>query len=193
MANTADLKTRALIPSPIQKVMQALFQATPETVLLTGHPDVYRFSLRCAAMIARIRRVVYLDGANIFDPYAVARYAEARGLPEETLLRSVFVRRAFTCYQMYEMVARLPADRLRSGRSVLIVAGPCVTFFDESVTDHRATQLFRGMIYRLDALRQAGVPMLIAQPKESRPVGRGYLMKQLRRLGTRSGFAHPLR
>jgi len=171
------------VRSPSEQLMAALLQPTPKTVLLTGTEAVYRFSLRCAARIATLRRVVYLDGANVFNPYELARYANERGFSEETLLKSVFVRRAFTCYQMYEMVARLPIDRLMASHAVLVVAGPCDTFFDESITGNRAARLFYRMLYRLEDVTRADVPMLIVQPNECSLTARGYFLTDLRRLG----------
>src|SRR5262249_15156952 len=130
-----------LLRSPLQPVLKTLLGSARPTLLLTGAAAGYEFSLQCAAEMGRRRLVVYLDGANRFDPYVLTRYAETHDFSAETLLDAVFVRLAFTCYQMVEMVARLPIERLRQRRGVVIVAGPCTTFDDESVTERAARRL----------------------------------------------------
>lgn len=169
--------------SQIKQLEETLLVSKPKTVFLTGDYTVYRSSLRCAASIARKRRVVYLDGANTFDPYEIAHYAERRGLCAETLLKTVFIRRAFTCYQMYEMVVRVPIDRIMASQAVLVISGPCATFFDESVTQTRAAWLFYRMMYRLEYLSHVHLPMIIVQPNECRQTPRRYFLAELRRVG----------
>jgi hypothetical protein len=176
------MMSRAITKSPTEQLVVALCQPTPQTVLLTGTDAAYRFSLRCVARVAGRRPTVYLDGANTFDPYEVARHASVRGLSAEKLLRSVFVRRAFTCYQMNEMVRRLPVERLMSRQAVLVVAGPCTTFFDESVPGNQAARLFYQMFYRLKELSRARLPLLIVQSGDCPTAARRHFLADLKGL-----------
>lgn len=175
--------TQALALSPVEQVVTVLRQ--PQALLLTGTEAVYRVALRGVARLAERHPVVYLDGANTFDPYALVREALWRRLPVERVLASVFVRRAFTCYQMNEMVRRIPLERVIRRRAVLVIAGPCTTYFDESVPGHRAARLFYQMFYRLQQLSRSPVPLLVVQSNLCPAEARRYFLTDLRRLSPR--------
>ena len=53
------------------------------------------------------RTVRWICGDNQFDPYRVAAEAEELGLYAELALERIQIARAFTAYQMTELVARL--------------------------------------------------------------------------------------
>lgn len=175
----------ALASSPVEHIMAALSQPAPHPVLLIGADAVYRVAIRGVARLAERHPVVYLDGANTFDPYVLVREALWRRLPVEHVLASVFVRRAFTCYQMNEMVRRIPLERMIRRRAVLVIAGPCTTYFDESVPGHRAARLFYQMFYRLEELSRTHVPLLLVQSSTCPTESRRYFLTDLRRLSLR--------
>src|SRR5215475_8000520 len=84
-----------------------------------------------AQMACECEQSLYLCGDNRFDPYAVARCARAQQKSPEEALGRIFVSRAFTAYQLDELIHRLNPE---SFYGVVIVSGICTTFFDEDVT-----------------------------------------------------------
>ena len=114
-------------------------------VLLSGPPSVYRLGL-CAAVDRALagEPVLYLVGANVFDPFLVGRLARASRVargpccnrfmshgPSPVIrwsgwLRIVFRRR---CAPMM--------------RGWFLLAGPLDTLYDQSVPEPEATRLFR--------------------------------------------------
>lgn len=175
--------TQALALSLVEQVVTVLRQ--PQALLLTGTEAVYRVALRGVARLAERHPVVYLDGANTFDPYLLVREAVWRRFPVERVLASVFVRRAFTCYQMNEMVRRVPLERVIRRRAVLVIAGPCTTYFDESVPGHRAARLFYQMFYRVEELSRTPIPLLLVQSNACPTESRRYFLTDLLRVSPR--------
>ena len=49
-----------------------------------------------------------LDGANRFDPLLIARLARQRGIAAAEFNRRIRVARAFTCFQLTELLVRVP-------------------------------------------------------------------------------------
>jgi len=94
-------------------------------------------------------RVFYLDGENGFRVYAAAEEAEAQGTPALDALERIQVARAFTCFQMVELLRN--AARKLVAEDIAILAGPCTAFADENVTD-REVSFFLGKA--LDSAKQ---------------------------------------
>lgn len=87
--------------------------------------------------------VLYVDGANRFDPLLLARFARSRGLEPAVFNEQLKVARAFTCFQLTELIERLP--RLLQqfpARAVFITAMPDL-YFDEDVREPEATASFQ--------------------------------------------------
>jgi|GEM_PF-1632228 hypothetical protein len=65
---------------------------------------------------------IFIDASNSFDPYAITRHCAMKSKrsseSEKTLLQSIIVSRAFTCYQLTDLVVgqltKLVADRQKS-------------------------------------------------------------------------------
>ena len=84
-------------------------------VLLSGPPSVYRLGL-CAAVDRALagEPVLYLAGANVFDPFLVGRLARASRVAPAHVLQQIHVSRAFTCHQMVRLVTDCLPSALRS-------------------------------------------------------------------------------
>lgn len=132
----------------------------PETGLAVfhGHPDVPRlFHYFLPRLVAQGQPALVLDGANRFDPLLLARFARSRG-PADAAGAAAFnhrvrVSRAFTCFQMTELLARIP--RLLEkfpARAVIVTALPDL-YFDEDVREAEAAASFRRALEALRALR----------------------------------------
>ena len=97
-----------------------------DIVLAYGKPagSVTHLALYMAfAGIAREKPVVFLDGANSFDPFLISKIARRAGLVPEELLGRIHISRAFTCHQMAALVVERLAGALdRFNTNVAIVS-----------------------------------------------------------------------
>ncbi len=135
-------------------------------IVLSGHTAVYRLGLCAAADRALAgETVLYLAGANIFDPFLIGRLARAnRGAPSSVLQR-IHVSRAFTCHQMALLVTDCLASAIeRYGARWVILSGPLETLYDESVPDQEAMRLFHTMRLALQRLARQDVQILCVSP-----------------------------
>src|SRR6266705_6266761 len=53
------------------------------------------------------KQILYLDGANQISPLLLARFARERGLDPSSVNSLIRVARAFTCFQLTELVRRV--------------------------------------------------------------------------------------
>ena len=144
------------------------FQHSPSAklIVLSGHASVYRLGL-CAATDCAITgdMVLYVTGANIFDPFLVGRLACAIGAVPSRVLQHIHVSRAFTCHQMVRLVTDClaPAIQQYAARQV-ILSGLLETLYDESVPDQEAARLFRTMLTAIQSLAHENVQTLCISP-----------------------------
>jgi len=143
-------------------------------VLAHGRPSdsVTHFALNMAfAGIAREKPVVFLDGANSFDPFLISKIARSAGLVPEELLRRIHISRAFTCHQMQALVVDRLADALnRFDTDVAIVSGLLNTFYDEDVKFNEAYGLLKTATAEFVRLAERGTRILLACPDTKLPL-----------------------
>lgn len=135
-------------------------------IILSGHAAVYRLGLCAAADRALAgETVLYVAGANVFDPFLIGRLARANRVTPSRILQHIHVSRAFTCHQMVRLVTDCLASAIeRYGARWVILSGPLETLYDESVPDQEATRLFHTMQCALQHLAQQGVRILCVSP-----------------------------
>lgn len=126
-----------------------------------GCPEVARIShYFLPRILLNQRRVLYLDGANQISPLLIARFARERGLDPSAFNTLIRVSRAFTCFQLTELIRRVPKLLEAFAADVLIVTALPDLFFDEDVRDREAGASFE---HALEALQQiAMLPISIA-------------------------------
>ncbi len=88
------------------------------------------------------KRVLLLDGANSADPRLLARLARERSVPFERFSRRVQIARAFTCFQLTELIARVPRFLASFPAEILMVTALPELYFDEDVRDWEARVAF---------------------------------------------------
>jgi hypothetical protein len=136
-------------------------------VLLHGHPLVFRLGLYAAAEQALSGDpVVYLDGAHTFDPFFIARMAQAHRRQPRSLLSLIHVARAFSCLQL----ERLISDCLRSALDryqarIAVVSGLFDTLYDQALPEHEGMRLFSRMMEATQKLAQQGYIVLALCPQ----------------------------
>jgi hypothetical protein len=162
--------------------LRELAATPPRKVLLYGDEALHATAVRFIAHAAsRHTPVLVVDGANAFDPYEIAQSARRRQRDPEQLLKSIRLARAFTCYQLSELIRRLP-EHLGSPGALVVVIGLCTTFFDDDVTLGEAASLFYRTWWKLAELNKQGAPLLVAQSLSPINVRRKYFLDDLHHL-----------
>ena len=106
------------------------------------------------------KRVLFLDGAICANPRLLARLARERRVPFERFNRQVRIARAFTCFQLTELVARVPRFLADFPADVLVVTALPDLYFDEDVRDWDARVAFEQALGSL--IRLARQPIALA-------------------------------
>ena len=106
------------------------------------------------------KRVLFLDGANVADPRLLARLARERSVPFEQFSRQVEIARAFTCFQLTELIARVPRFLESFPAEVLVVTALPDLYFDEDVRDWDARVAFEQALGHLR--RSVARPLSVA-------------------------------
>ncbi len=151
--------------------------------VIGGHPQTTRLAHYFAAVpLLRGESVLVLDAANSFNPHRLAAVAaRCRQEPQEWLER-VRLSRAFTCFQLAELVERVPAAARRYGVRLVVVTGVPDIFDDEEIAAGEAQQVFRRSLESLRrCLRFVPVVLVFSDEPARRSVLRGWLERQLQR------------
>ena len=102
------------------------------------------------------KRVLMLDGANCADPRLLERLARQRRVPFEQFSRQIQIARAFTCFQLTELIARLPRLLADFPAELLIVTAFPELYYDEDVRDWNARVAFEQALANLQRLACGG-------------------------------------
>jgi hypothetical protein len=116
-------------------------------------------------------------GDNCFDPYAVTRFAKARGLRPADVLSRILIARAFTAYQLVELIDRL--ENYASASELVMVTGVCSAFFDEDLSNTDAARLFYRAFWKLAELAQSNRRLLLVESRALPVERRLYFLKDL--------------
>ena len=117
----------------------------PERTLtvLYGCPEIQRLShYFLPRLLFAKKQVLYLDGANQISPLLLARFARERHAEPSEVNSLIRVARAFTCFQLTELVRRVPKTLEKFSADVLIVTALPDLYFDEDVRDREARASF---------------------------------------------------
>jgi len=148
-----------LTPSPWRPPIGPL---NPGRAALLWGEHLRPVAAAAAAWGAAQGRVLVVDAANRFDPYALVRQARAHGLSRQAALSRVKVARAFTSHQLVRLIREELFRELTPG-SLIIILGPVSLFYDEQVPLKERRRLFQEMVGLLTAIKQQA-PLLLLQP-----------------------------
>jgi len=124
-------------------------------------------------------RVLYIDGGNRFDPLLLARMARQRGREPSEFNECVRVARAFTCFQLTELLIQAPRLLDKFPSQVLIATGIPELYLDEDVRECEATASFRKALEALRALQELPLATSVFSDATSFPTPRRTLFTQL--------------
>ena len=102
-------------------------------------------------------RVLYLDGANQISPLLIARFARDPSA-FNALIR---VSRAFTCFQLTELIRRVPKVLGAFAANVLIVTALPDLFFDEDVREREARASFEHALEGLQEIAPLAISIAV--------------------------------
>ena len=102
------------------------------------------------------KRILMLDGANCADPRLLERLARQRRVSFEQFCRQIQIARAFTCFQLTELIARLPRFLADFPAQVVIVTAFPELYYDEDTRDWNAQVAFEQALANLQRLAGSG-------------------------------------
>ena len=120
-----------------------------------------------------------VDGDNSFRSYLRARYARDLQLDPRLALAQVQVSRAFTCYQLTEIVERLSRRADTVSCAGIVCLGLLGTFYDEDVALTEAQRLLPEVITHLKSLAERWPVIVTARPPGSKVRNRMGLIQAL--------------
>jgi len=130
--------------------------------LFYGCPEMSRLShYFLPKVLVAERRVLYLDGANQISPLLISRFARQRGLDPSVFNRLIRVSRAFTCFQLMELIARVPKFLTTFSADLVVVTAVPDLFFDEDVRESQARASFQHALEGLAVLSQLPISVAI--------------------------------
>jgi hypothetical protein len=164
---------------PIHMAPLAAFDslAPRRKVFLLGDGASGVASLITARLACEQRFVRLVCGDNRFDPYAITRVAKSRGIRPVEALSRIRIARAFTAYQLVELVERLEAYSMAS--EFVVVTGVCSAFFDEDLSHNDAARLFYQSYWKLVALAKSHMTLLLVESRALPIARRLYFLKEL--------------
>src|SRR5574341_2239200 len=136
--------------------------------LLVGPPFVLDLGTTLAGrVILGGRTVLYVDGANAFDPYILSRLARDAGQSPKAVMQRLHLTRAFTCHQLETLIVeRLSSAIAHYHPSLVVISGWSHLFHDENVPAREAFRLLQNTTRRMRSLAEAGQPILATHPEE---------------------------
>lgn len=119
-------------------------------VVFHGECDAPRLSHYFLPRLVREgKRILFLDGANCANPRLMARLAEQRKIPFGQFNRQIMLSRAFTCFQLTELIRRAPQFLAEFPAQVLMVTAFPELYFDEDVRHADAHAAFQQALRHL--------------------------------------------
>ena len=157
-------------PSGSADSFDSFFACDGKIGLLYSDFSLTRLALYGITLITTDGYAVWvLNGANSFNAYFVARLARRWGYAPEPILERIQLSRAFTCYQMKELVTRRLASTLGPPQETAIFClGLLETFYDEDVPLIDAIRMVKMISATFAALARHGYTILITarEPRE---------------------------
>lgn len=124
------------------------------------------------------KNIAYLDGANRFDALLIARFARQQGCESYVFNNRLRCARAFTCFQLTELLVRVPRLLQSFPADVLIVTAMPDLYFDEDVRDGDAIASFHGALSHLKRLTRL-LPVAVFSGAASSPMSRRKFLPRL--------------
>lgn len=105
--------------------------------------------------------VLWVDGANRFDPYVILKLTQNPTVTKKILQR-VFISRPFTIHQLHRLIETdlVEASHRQNARTVLLVA-PSAMFLDENVDEEERKHVWKKIVNHIGRLHDQGLQPLV--------------------------------
>jgi len=138
--------------------------------VLYGHPLCeklcFLLGVRCQLSLKRgglNSRVVYIDGGNTFDPYAVSAMAQEYGAEPRSVLEGIVISRAFTAYQLTALMSERLEEALKQYRARLVIVSDIIgLFLDRDVPEQEGKEVLAKTTQRLSDIASKRHTIVIA-------------------------------
>src|SRR6266403_1474097 len=149
--------------------------------VLYGCPEMPRLShYFLPRLLFANKQILYLDGANQISPLLLARFARERGVDPSSVNSLIRVARAFTCFQLTELVRRVPKTLQKFSADVLIVTALPDLYFDEDVRDREARASFEHALEGLGSVAPLSLSIAVFSDATSFKTKRRDFFQRLR-------------
>lgn len=112
-----------------------------------------------SAELALRGSVTILDGGNCFPFYRFARLIRSKTVEGAVAVKRLFIRRAFTCYQMLELLSSSPALN-----QPYLVLNLLSTFYDEQIPEREVRRLLDACLVEVNRLSMTAPIMISLSP-----------------------------
>ncbi|MBL8019352.1 MAG: hypothetical protein JNM27_06785 [Leptospirales bacterium] len=137
------------------------------TGLLTGKSGIFHLShVWQIQFLLQNHRILVIDCAIRFNAFFLAEEAHRLGLQSEAVLGSILVQRAFTPYQILDVITGILSKSHRPSPTTYFLLAPMKQFFDGDVSEEEGKFLLQKMLSVIRNIQAEGIPFLIVE-KES--------------------------
>ena len=107
--------------------------------------------------------VLFIDGANTFRLYQTTRLARLCQLDPKQVLDRIYISRAFTAYQMTEIILQKLDDAVKDcDAKLVIISDIAAMFLDKDVEEQEAKRIYSQVTTRLSTFAKENLSIVIA-------------------------------
>jgi hypothetical protein len=107
--------------------------------------------------------VVFIDGANTFRLYHVARLARLHQMDPKQALDRIYISRAFTAHQMVSLILQKLEGAVKAyNAKLVIVSDIAAMFLDKDVEDEEAKRIYSQITTRLSSFAREHQVIIVA-------------------------------
>jgi hypothetical protein len=107
--------------------------------------------------------VVFIDGANTFRLYQTTRLARLFHLDPKQVLDRIYISRAFTAYQMTELILQKLEEAVKTcNAKLVIISDIAAMFLDKDVEEEEAKRIYSQITVRLSNFARETQTIVIA-------------------------------
>lgn len=98
------------------------------------------------------QRIVVVDGANMFDPYLISEISVKMSLNPYEVLENIFIARAFTPFQMLELLKRSVRLYYQNKKFIFVFIGLTTLLDDDNISNIHARKILNQSIGYLNKI-----------------------------------------
>ena len=141
-------------------------------IVVSSHTTAKEEIAALSAELALRGSVTVLDGGNCFPFYRFARLIRSQSYEGAAAVKRLFIRRAFTRYQMLELLSSTPAlDQ------PYLILNLLATFYDEQIPEREVRRLLDACLMEVNRLSMRAPVMISLLPP--RLLERAFLAEQI--------------